>query len=78
LEERETMLATRAADASIPDNPSGPNQAQSAEKANLSDAKCDVVLLDRTAPAVSIATRDPSLAAPTAAGPPRTRRSAAR
>jgi plastocyanin len=43
-----------AADAAIPDNPSGPNQAQSAEKANLSDAKCDSVLLDRTAPAVSI------------------------
>ena len=36
-----------AADASIPDNPSGPNQAQSAEKANLSDAKCDSVMLDR-------------------------------
>jgi hypothetical protein len=43
-----------AADASIPDNPSGPNQAQSAEKANLSDAKCDGVVLDRAAPAVSI------------------------
>ncbi len=43
-----------AADASIPDNPSGPNQSQSAEKANLSDAKCDGVILDRTAPAVSI------------------------
>src|SRR3954469_5155174 len=43
-----------AADAAIPDNPSGPNQSQSAEKANLSDAKCDGVLLDRTAPAVSI------------------------
>jgi hypothetical protein len=43
-----------AADAAIPDNPSGPNQSQSAEKANLSDAKCDGVLLDRKAPAVSI------------------------
>ena len=43
-----------AADASIPDNPSGPNQSQSAEKANLSDAKCDGVLLDRKAPTVSI------------------------
>jgi len=39
-----------AADASIPDNPNGPNQSQSAEKANLSDAKCDGVVLDRTAP----------------------------
>src|SRR3954470_1398478 len=43
-----------AADAAIPDNPSGPNQAQPAEKANLSDAKCDGVLLDRKAPSVSI------------------------
>jgi plastocyanin len=43
-----------AADAAIPDNPSGPNQSQSAEKANLSDAKCDGVLLDRKAPTVSI------------------------
>jgi hypothetical protein len=43
-----------AADASIPDNPSGPNQGSTAEKANLSDAKCDGVLLDRTAPQVSI------------------------
>jgi plastocyanin len=43
-----------AADAAIPDNPSGPNQAQSAEKANLSDAKCDGVVLDRAAPTVSI------------------------
>src|SRR3954454_3337431 len=43
-----------AADAAIPDNPSGPNQSQSAEKANLSGAKCDGVLLDRKAPSVSI------------------------
>jgi plastocyanin len=43
-----------AADAAIPDNPSGPNQSQSAEKANLSDAKCDGVLLDRKAPTVSL------------------------
>ena len=44
-----------AADAAIPDNPNGPNQSQTAEKANLSDAKCDSVLLDRKAPSVSIA-----------------------
>ncbi len=43
-----------AADAAIPDNPAGPNQSASAEKANLSDAKCDSVLLDRAAPQVSI------------------------
>jgi PKD domain len=45
-----------AADAAIPDNPSGPNQSSSADKANLSDAKCDGVVLDRTAPQVSIQT----------------------
>jgi plastocyanin len=43
-----------AADASIPDNPNGPDQRQSAEKANLSAAKCDGVLLDRTPPQVAI------------------------
>ena len=43
-----------AADASIPDNPAGPNQSASAEKANLSAATCDGVVLDRTAPTVSI------------------------
>ena len=43
-----------AADAAIPDNPSGANQSGSAEQANKSDAKCDSVLLDRTAPQVSI------------------------
>ena len=43
-----------AADQSIPDNPNGPNQSQSAEKANLSEAKCDGVVLDRAAPTVAI------------------------
>ena len=43
-----------AADAAIPDNPSSANQAQSADKANLSGAQCDGVLLDRTAPHVTI------------------------
>ena len=43
-----------AADAAIPDNPNGPNQSASAEQANKSDAKCDSVLLDRTAPQVTI------------------------
>ena len=45
----------RAADAAIPDNPSSTNQSASADKANLSDPACDGVVLDRTAPAVSIA-----------------------
>ena len=44
-----------AADASIPDNPNGPNQTATAERANLSAASCDAVVVDRTPPAVSIA-----------------------
>jgi PKD repeat protein len=44
----------KAADAAIPDNPAGSNQSGSADKANLSDAKCDGVILDRAAPTVSI------------------------
>ena len=44
----------RAADASIPDNPTGSDQRQSADKANLSNAVCDSVVLDRAAPVVSI------------------------
>src|SRR4051794_3421971 len=43
-----------AADASIPDNPSGPDQRASAEKANLSAPSCDGVIVDRTPPTVSI------------------------
>src|SRR4029450_11893872 len=43
-----------AADASIPDNPNGPDQRASAEKANLSAPSCDGVVLDRTPPTVSI------------------------
>ena len=44
-----------AADASIPDNPNGPNQTATADKANLSNPSCDDVVVDRTPPAVSIA-----------------------
>ena len=43
-----------AADASIPDNPSGSNQSATADKANLSDPNCDGVVLDRTPPTVAI------------------------
>ena len=43
-----------AADASIPDNPSGPNQSATADKANLSTASCDSVVVDRTAPVAAI------------------------
>lgn len=42
-----------AADAAIPDNAAGPNQAQTADKANLSNAQCGYVVVDRTAPAAS-------------------------
>ena len=44
-----------AADASIPDNPNGSNQTSTADKANLSNASCDSVVVDRTPPTVSIA-----------------------
>ena len=43
-----------AADASIPDNPSGPNQSATADKANLSNASCDGVVVDRTPPVAAI------------------------
>ncbi|MDA0170138.1 PKD domain-containing protein [Solirubrobacter taibaiensis] len=45
-----------AADASIPDNPSGPNQTGTADKANLSTASCDSVVVDRTPPVAAINT----------------------
>ena len=52
---RPVWACVRAADAAIPDNPSSSNQSASADKANLSDPACDGVVLDRTAPAASIA-----------------------
>ncbi len=45
-----------AADASIPDNPSGPNQSATADKANLSNASCDSVVVDRTPPVAAMNT----------------------
>ena len=42
-----------SADASIPDNPSSSNQAQTSDKANLSASQCGYVRVDRTAPGVS-------------------------
>lgn len=45
-----------SADASIPDNPSNSNQTGTADRANLSPASCDGVVLDRTPPTVSIDT----------------------
>lgn len=47
-------FCAKAADAAIPDNPSGNNQAQPATSANLSDQSCGSVILDRTPPAASI------------------------
>jgi hypothetical protein len=40
-----------AADAAIPDNPNGPNQTSTADKANLSTGTCDTVVIDRSVPA---------------------------
>lgn len=45
-----------AADASIPDNPNGPNQTATADKANLSTASCDSVVVDRTPPVAAMNT----------------------
>ncbi len=42
-----------AADAAIPDNPASANQAQTADKANLSASQCGFVSVDRTAPQAS-------------------------
>ena len=50
-----------AADASIPDNPSGPNQSAGAEKANLSAPTCDGVVVDRTPPTAAIQTGSASV-----------------
>jgi plastocyanin len=52
-----------AADASIPDNPSGPNQSSTADKANLSNPSCDGVVLDRTPPTVAIGASSSSVGA---------------
>lgn len=55
-------LCARAADASVPDNPAGPDQRGTADKANLSDGRCDTVVLDRTAPTASIAASSTAVA----------------
>jgi hypothetical protein len=43
-------VCVRAADASVPDNPAGADQSKPATTANLSDAQCDTVTLDRSVP----------------------------
>ena len=50
-----------AADASIPDNPNGPNQSATADKANLSNPSCDSVVVDRTPPVAAINTASTSV-----------------
>lgn len=47
-----------SADAAIPDNPSSSNQAQTADKANLSAPQCGYVIVDRTAPQLSFSAPD--------------------
>jgi len=44
-------VCARSADASVPDNASGADQSKPASQANLSDAGCDTVTLDRSVPA---------------------------
>jgi hypothetical protein len=43
-----------AADAAVPNNPSSANQTGQASQANLSDAKCDTVVLDRQGPTLAV------------------------
>ena len=43
-----------AADAAVPDNPSSANQTGSATQANLSNAQCDTVVLDRQGPTLAL------------------------
>jgi len=43
-----------SADAAVPDNPNGPNQAGTSNAANLSGVSCGHVVLDRAAPAVTV------------------------
>jgi plastocyanin len=54
LSDGPVTICAKAADASVPDNPSSANQSRQAGNANLSDASCDTVVLDRQAPAASV------------------------
>jgi plastocyanin len=47
-------VCVRAADAAVPNNPSSANQTGSATQANLSDAQCDTVVLDRQGPSLTV------------------------
>jgi hypothetical protein len=52
-------VCARSADASVPDNPASATQTGTATQANLSDAQCDTVTLDRSVPAPDPGTPDP-------------------
>lgn len=43
-----------AADAAVPNNPSSANQTGNANQANLSDSKCDTIVLDRQGPSLAV------------------------
>jgi plastocyanin len=43
-----------SADSAIPDNPNGPDQGASADKANKSSRVCDSIVIDRTAPQATV------------------------
>jgi hypothetical protein len=62
-------VCARSADASVPDNPSSANQTSSAAQANLSDAQCDTVTLDRSVPAPDPGTPDPGTPDPGTGNP---------
>jgi hypothetical protein len=57
-------VCARSADASVPDNPASATQTASATQANLSDAHCDTVTLDRSVPAPDPGTPDPGTPTP--------------
>jgi hypothetical protein len=62
-------VCARSADASVPDNPSSATQTASATQANLSDAQCDTVTLDRSVPTPDPGTPDPGTPTPATPDP---------
>jgi hypothetical protein len=62
-------VCARSADASVPDNPSSATQTSSAAQANISEAQCDTVTLDRSVPAPDPGTPAPGTPAPGAPNP---------
>jgi hypothetical protein len=62
-------VCARSADASVPDNPSSATQTSSAAQANISEAQCDTVTLDRSVPTPAPGTPDPGTPDPGTPGP---------